>query len=77
MSTTEILDNIRKLSSAEKLFIIEKTFKDLFHSNTLQQMTVAAEALKNAYQPNQELIAFSSLDVEDFYEAKGAAQYDL
>jgi len=70
MSTLEILDKISKLSYAEKLFIIEKTFKDLFHSNTLQQMTTAAEALENEYKTNQELTAFTSLDLEDFYEAK-------
>jgi len=70
MSTTEILDKISKLSSAEKLFIIEKTFKDLFHSNSLQQMTVAAESLEDEYKTNKELTAFTSLDLEDFYETK-------
>jgi hypothetical protein len=37
MSTSEILDKISQLSPAEKLFIIEKTFKDLFRSNAVQQ----------------------------------------
>ena len=70
MSTSEILDKISRLSPAEKLFIIEKTFKDLLRDNSVQQMTVAAEALENEYRTNQELTAFTSIDLEDFYEAK-------
>jgi hypothetical protein len=70
MSTTEILENISRLTPSEKLFIIEKTFKDLLHSNAVQQMTSAAEALENEYRTNKELTAFESLDLEDFYEAK-------
>jgi hypothetical protein len=61
MSTSEILDKISQLSPAEKLFIIEKTFKDLFRSNAVQQMTVAAEALENEYRTNKELTAFTFL----------------
>jgi len=70
MSTSEILDKISRLSPAEKLFIIEKTCKDLLRDNSVQQMTVAAEALENEYRTNQELTAFTSIDLEDFYEAK-------
>lgn len=70
MSTAEILNKINQLSPAEKLFIVEKTFKDLLHSNAIQQLTVAAEALEIEYRTNQELTAFSSIDFEDFYEAK-------
>jgi hypothetical protein len=70
MSTSEILEKISRLSPAEKLFIIEKTFKDLLRDNSVQQMTVAAEALENEYRTNQELTAFTSIDLEDFYEAK-------
>ena len=70
MSTAEIIDKINLLSPAEKLFIIEKTFKDILHLNAVQQMTLAAEALENEYRTNQELTAFSSIDFEDFYEAK-------
>ena len=70
MNTSEILDNISQLSPSEKLFIIEKTFKDLLRSNAFQQMSLAAEALENEYKTNQELTAFTTLDLEDFYEAK-------
>jgi hypothetical protein len=70
MSTSEILDKINQLSPSEKLFIIEKTFKDLLRSNAVQQMTVASEALEHKYRTNSELTAFTSIDLEDFYEAK-------
>jgi len=70
MSTSEILNEIGKLSPAEKLFVIEKTLKELIQKNIQQQMNLAAETLENEYRTNQELIAFSSLDLEDFYEAK-------
>lgn len=70
MSTSEILDKISRLTPAEKLFIIEKTVKDLLRENSAQQMTIAAEALETEYKTNPELTVFTSIDLEDFYEAK-------
>lgn len=70
MSAAEILENINRLSPTEKLFIIEKMFKDLLKNDSLRPMTFAAEALESEYKSNAELTAFSSLDLEDFYEAK-------
>lgn len=60
MSTSEILDKISKLSSSDKILIIEKTLKDLIKANSLQEMTLAAEALENEYRTNPELTVFSS-----------------
>lgn len=65
MSTTDILKEIGQLPLNEKLFIIEKTLKDVFRFNYEQQMTVAAEALENEYKTNAELTAFSNLDNKD------------
>jgi len=70
MSAAEILEKINQLSSAEKFFIIEKTFKDLLKANSSYQMSIAAEAMENEYKTNTELTAFSNIDFEDFYEAK-------
>jgi len=70
MSTTEILDRISRLPPEEKLFIIEKTFRELLSTNAMRQMAAAAEALENEYRTNKELTGFSSIDFEDFYEAK-------
>ncbi len=70
MSTSDILKEINQLSFNEKLFIIEKALKDILKYNYEQQMTVAAEAMENEYRTNPDLTAFSTLDIEDFYEAK-------
>ena len=70
MSTSEIMDKISKLTPAEKLFIIEKTFKELLLSNVVQQMHVASDSLENEYRTNKELTAFTSIDLEEFYETK-------
>ncbi len=70
MSTAEILKELNHLSINEKLYIIEKTIKDILKYNNVQQLTVASEAMENDYKTNNELTAFSNLDMEDFYETK-------
>jgi hypothetical protein len=70
MSTSEIMDKISKLTPAEKLFIIEKTFKELLLSNVAQQMHLASDSLENEYRTNEELTAFTSINLEEFYETK-------
>jgi hypothetical protein len=70
MGAAEILQKIAELSPAEKLFVIEKTFKDLLQLNVSQQMTIAAESMEHEYRTNSELTAFTNIDFEDFYEAK-------
>lgn len=70
MSTSDILKEINMLPFSEKLFIIEKALKDVLRYNYEHQMTIAAEALENEYKTNTELIAFSNLDIEGFYETK-------
>ena len=68
MSTSDILKEINNLSLNERLFILEKTVKDLLKYNYEQQMTIAAEALSNEYKTNRELTAFTNLDYEAFYK---------
>jgi hypothetical protein len=70
MSTSEILQEINQLSHSEKLFVIEKILKDLSKNSFSQQITIASEALESEYRSNQELTAFSTIDWDDFYEAK-------
>ena len=70
MSTSELLKEIDRLSLNEKLSLLEKAIKDIIRQNFEQQMTISAESLKNEYKTNKDLIAFSNLDIEDFYEAK-------
>ncbi len=69
METIELLREIEKLSPSEKLLIIEKTVHSL-RLNELNSLSVAAEVLRDEYKTNRELIIFSSLDIEDFYEPR-------
>ena len=70
MSTSDILKEIDLLPLNEKLSLIQKAIKDMIRHNYEQQLTVAAEAMENEYKTNTELTAFTSIDLDDFYETK-------
>jgi hypothetical protein len=73
-ASLQIIDAIKKLPLAEKLYIIELVFRDI-RTETLkieqeeQQRRAAAALLLSDYQSDKELTAFTALDREDFYEA--------
>lgn len=71
----QIIDAVRRLPLSEKMHVIELIFRDIRGevSVDLQEEEVrkkAAELLLEDYQTDEELISFTSLDQEDFYEAK-------
>ena len=81
MTQIEILEELKNLTSAERLAIAEAALtlvrKDLqrigqplSRTQTSQQMAEAAKALLCDYQTDTALTAFSALDNEDFC-AKG------
>ena len=70
METREILKAIKKLPVSKRMFIVERTLKTMIESETRKKMASAAESLIEDYKINNELIAFSQLDYEDFYETK-------
>lgn len=81
MTQTEILEELKNLTSAERLAIAEaalnlvrldlqETEGSLARTRTSQQMARAAESLLRDYQTDVELTAFTDLDGED-YCAKG------
>ncbi len=70
METREILKAIKKLPVSRRMFIVERTLKTIIESETRKKMASAAESLIEDYKINNELIAFSQLDYEDFYETK-------
>ncbi len=70
MSTSDILKEIDLLPLNEKLSLIQKALRDMLRHNYEQQLTVAAEAMENEYKTNTELTAFTSIDLDDFYETK-------
>ena len=70
MSTQEILSEINRLPLQDRLLIIEKTLEVIRVNELDQQLSVATEVMKPEYRSNKELTAFTSLDLEDFYEAR-------
>jgi hypothetical protein len=69
MSTKEIIEGIKRLPFNERLLVIEKAIKTL-HESSNQQLGKAAKALLADYKKDKNLTAFTSLDFEDFYEAR-------
>ena len=70
MSTQEIISEINRLPVQDRLLIIEKTLEVIRANELGQQLSVAAEVMESEYKSNKELTAFTSLDLEDFYEAR-------
>jgi hypothetical protein len=69
MSSKEILQDIKRLPFHERLTVIEKALKTL-HESSETQMEKAAKALLSDYKNDKNLTAFTSLDLEKFYEAR-------
>ena len=79
MTQTEILEEIKKLTAAERLTIIEAALRliredlqqvaqPLTRIERKRQLAAAAEALLPDYSAGGELTAFTALDGEDFHE---------
>jgi hypothetical protein len=78
MTNSEIIDQLKQLTTAERLAVIEAATR-LIREDLLQpeanedaedeQLAQAAKALLADYQSDRELTAFTSLDGEDFRHA--------
>lgn len=69
METTTIIKEIQKLPFSQKKEISEWLIKTLKQRETKSQMEIAAEELFVDYKTDNNLTAFTNLDIEDFYEA--------
>ena len=78
MTNTEIIDQLKQLTTAERLAVIEAATRlireDLSQPEANEtagdeQLELAAKALLADYQSDQELTAFTTLDAEDFRHA--------
>jgi len=78
MSNSEIIDQLKQLTTAERLAVIEAATRlireDLSQPEANEnaedeQLAQAAKALLADYQSDRELTAFTSLDGEDFRHA--------
>lgn len=78
MTNSEIIDQLKQLTTAERLAVIEAATRlireDLSQPEATkkaedQQLAQAAKALLADYESDRELTAFTSLDAEDFRHA--------
>jgi hypothetical protein len=70
METRDIIRAIRKLPVSKRMLIVERTLKTIIESETRNRMVKAAESLFEDYKNDEELIAFTQLDYEEFYETR-------
>ncbi|WP_161889832.1 hypothetical protein [Pontibacter russatus] len=70
MGTAEIIKEIKRLPMDKKLKIVEQTLKSIRETESKNQLERAAAALCGDYTTDKELTALTSLDFEDFYEAR-------
>jgi len=73
MTRSELLEEIKKLSAKERLDVIEAAIHTLQEDfgekdDRKQRLAKAAEALLKDYEDDKELISFTALDGEAFYE---------
>jgi hypothetical protein len=77
MTQGEILEELKKLTTAERLVIMEAALRliredlqqvpsPIVLATSKQQLAAAAEALLPDYQARDDLTAFTALDSEDF-----------
>ena len=70
MATKELLAEINKLSVDERILLIEDTLRSIRVSTQNNRISEAVEMLGSDYKNDKELTAFSSLDTDEFYEAR-------
>ena len=69
MTTDNIIRELDRLPLTDKLFIIERTLKSIRKEKT-KSLKAAVESLYIDYINDKELIAFTELDKESFYETR-------
>jgi uncharacterized protein YecA (UPF0149 family) len=66
----DLIKEIQRLPLAKRFFIIEETLKSIKKEEMIHQMEMAVSELYEDYVHDIELTAFTSLDIENFYETK-------
>jgi hypothetical protein len=70
MQTADLIQEIQRLPLSKKFYVIEETLKSIKKEEMQNHMELAANELYEDYVNDEELIAFTSLDFEKFYETK-------
>jgi len=70
MNATEILNEITHLPLRERIYVIEKAIRSIREQEESSKMEEAANLLLKDYESDYELTSFTTIDFEDFYEAR-------
>jgi hypothetical protein len=80
LTRTDILEELNKLPADERLSVVETALRNLreqFLNGRLdlaaarrERLSIAADALKTAYETDDELTAFTTLDRDDFHATR-------
>ena len=70
MHTTELIKEIKRLPLLKRFYVIEETIKSIKKEKMDYQLELAVNEMQDDYSNDKELTAFSSLDLEHFYETK-------
>ena len=69
MTAANLIHELNKLPLTEKLFIIEHTLKSI-KTEKQSALKTAVDKLYEDYNTDKELIIFTALDSEPFYETR-------
>lgn len=70
MGTDDFIKEINQLLVEQRMLILEKAIRLIKKQTDQKQMQFVTEELYSEYMNNKELIEFTKLDFEDFYEAR-------
>lgn len=70
MQTIDLIKEILRLPLTQRFYVVEETIKSIKKEEMGNQMEFAANELYNDYVNDKDLTAFTSLDLENFYETK-------
>jgi hypothetical protein len=70
MRSSELIREIKKLPLSKRIYVIEEAIHSIREQEEKKRMEKAADILLDDYKNDKELIEFTNLDFEDFYEAK-------
>jgi hypothetical protein len=70
MQPLQIIKEIKRLPLSKRFYIVEETIKSIKNEEVSQQMELAVNELYNDYNTDKELTAFTSIDLEQFYETR-------
>lgn len=70
MQTIDLINEIQRLPLSKRFYVVEETIKSIKKEEMKHQLEFASNELYNDYVSDKDLTAFTSLDLDTFYETK-------